>query len=149
MKNGTSKKPKKILIVTAALVVGMLVPYISRIPLAVIRGNPLIWSYMSTGADVLRWNGIHIISLIPMAIFGLIYIYGKLSWGFYASIVGHFGITSFIYYNFGEKYGLDDFLGCIFFPPMIAFVAGACGAVAFVAELIVQRITARTTNEIA
>ena len=149
MKNGTPGNRKRIIIVVSALMLGMLMPYISRIPFAIIYGDSLIWRYMSTPSDVLRWNGIHVFSLIPISIFGLIYIYGKLSWGFYASVVGHFALTSFIYYKFGEEYGRDDFLGCLVFPPMFAIASGACGAVAFIAELIVQRIKARTANEMA
>jgi hypothetical protein len=133
-----SSMRKRTAIVATALVFGMLVPYMSRIPTAFVRGIPWIWSYMSSMDDVLRWNGFHVISLIPMAIFGLVYIFGSLRWGFYASFVSHLAATSFLYYHQGNPHGPDDFLGCILFPPLLAIASGACGAVAFLAELLLQ-----------
>jgi len=124
----------------------MLVPYFSRIPTAFVRGTPWIWSYMSTTDDVLRWNGLHIISLIPLGITGLIYIFGRHSWGFYVAFAGYVAATSFVYYHQGNPPGPDDFLGCIVFPPMLAFASGVCGAVALAAQLIVQKRRSQITN---
>ena len=114
-------------------------PYLSRIPLAFTYGTNWIWSYMTNSGDVLRWNGFHLGSLIPLIMFGLLYIYGETKWAFYAGVFGHFAATCLIYYNFGEHYGPDDFLGCILFPFPIAGASILCGLIGLVAELYFKR----------
>jgi hypothetical protein len=146
MATDNSPVRKKTAFVATALLAGMLVPYISRIPGAFVHGTAWIWSYMSTSGDVLRWNGLHVISLIPIVIFGLIYIFGSQKWGFVMSVVAHLAATSFLYAHQGDPPGKDDFLGCIVFPPMLAVFAGAFGFVAFAVELFVQNRRSKITN---
>ena len=128
-------KFKKIFIVIAALFVGFLMPYLSRIPLAFTHGAAWIWKYMHTADDFVRWNGFHVASLIPIGLFGFAYLYENTKWAFCASVFGHYAATAFIYYNFGEHYSPDDFLGCIIFPFLFGGASVLCGAIALVAEL--------------
>ncbi len=130
---------KKATVVIAALIVGSLMPYVSRIPLAFKYGTPWIWKYMSNSDDVLRWNGLHLISLAAIVLFGAVYIFTQLKWQFYGSVIAHFAIVSLVYWNFEETYGIDDFLGCVFFPPFFLIASGTGGVVGLVIELIVNR----------
>jgi len=99
-----------------------------------------------------RWNGFHLFSLIPILIFGLLFVFGIVKWSFYASVFGHFLITSPIYYNFGSPAYRDDFLGCIVFPPLIGFASFVCGIIALAAELLLnmrkRRFQLMTENKI-
>jgi hypothetical protein len=131
-------KTKKVLIVGASLLLGFLMPYISRIPYSFTYGTAWIFKYMPNDGDFARWNGLHLISLIPMCIFGIVFVVANVRWCFYASVIGQVVMTSVVYYNFAEPAYSDDFLGCIVFPPMFAFVSFLCGIVALIAELIVQ-----------
>lgn len=128
---------KKSLIVAIALVLGFLMPYLSRIPYALTYGVDWIFKYMRNDGDFARWNGFHLFSLIPICLFGLVFIFGNIKWGFYASVLGHFVSTAFIYHNFAEPAYRDDFLGCIVFPPMFAIASFLCGLVGLIAELII------------
>jgi hypothetical protein len=148
MKNGAAVSPRNIITVVASMLVGMVMPYISRIPLAATYGTQWIWNYISSSGDFWRWNGFHVFSLVPIGIFGLLYIFSGYRYGFYASVVGHFAATSFIYYDFGVHHGPDDFLGCLLFPPMLAVVSFVAGGIALVAETIIER-KAQTINDIA
>lgn len=130
---------KKTFIVVAALIIGFLMPYISRIPLAFKYGIPWIWKYMSNPDDVLRWNGLHLISLAAIVLFGAIFIFTELNRQFYGSVIAHFAIVSLAYWNFEETYGRDDFLGCIFFPPFFLIASGIGGVLGLVIELILNR----------
>ena len=131
-------KLEKSLVVLAALIVGFLMPYLSRIPLAFTYGTAWIWSYMHTADDFMRWNGFHVASLIPIVIFGFVYLYANTKWAFRASVFGHYAATAFIYYNFGEHYSPDDFLGCIIFPFLFGGASLLCGAIALVVELFIE-----------
>ena len=82
----------------------------------------------------------HIASLVPMGIFGLIYIFGNFRAAFYASVAGHFLVTSLIYYRHGQPYGQDDFLGCIVYPFVIGGPSFICGSVALVATELITRL---------
>ena len=148
MKNRTSATWRKTIVVLMTFVLGMLMPYLSRIPLAFTFGTPWIWNYISSTDDLLRWNGGQIFSLIPIAMFGALYIFSSLRWGFYAAVLGHFAATSFIYHDFGLRHGPDDFLGCLVFPPMFAAASFAAGSIGLVADLIAHRkSTIKTTND--
>lgn len=150
MNNVTSTKRKKIIFVLAAMLLGMVMPYLSRIPLAMTYGTPWIWDYISSTDDFLRWNGGQIFSLIPIAAFGALYIFSSLRWGFYASVLGHFAATSFIYHDFGVRHGPDDFLGCLVFPPIFAGASFAVGFVGLVVDLIAQnKGRNKSTNDTA
>lgn len=129
---------KKSLVVAAALIVGFLMPYLSRIPLAFTHDAAWIWKYMSSSDDLIRWNGFHLFSLIPIVIFGFVYVLENVRWSFYASVFGHYAATAFIYYNFGEHYSSDDFLGCIIFPFLFGGASVLCGVIALVAELFIN-----------
>ena len=135
-------KQSKILIVIAALIVGVLMPYLSRIPLALTHGAGWIWKYMRTSDDFVRWNGFHLFSLIPIVIFGLVYVFGNARWAFYASVCGHYAVTSLIYYSHGEPPFPDDYVGCVLFPFPIAGASLLCGLIALAAELIAVRLKA-------
>ena len=131
---------KKTFIVIIALIIGYLMPYISRIPLAFKYGMPWIWKYMGEHfEDILRWNVLHIFSLVAIIVFGALFIFSKLKWQFYGSVIAHLAITSLVYYNFTETYHPDDFLECIFFPPVIAFFSGLGGLLGLGVELIIKR----------
>ena len=136
MSNTKTPIVKKSLVVIAALIVGFVMPYLSRIPLAFTYGTAWIWSYMDTADDFMRWNGFHIASLIPIVIFGFVCLYENTEWAFRASVFGHYAATAFIYYNFGEHYSPDDFLGCIIFPFLFGGASVLCGAIALVVELV-------------
>ena len=132
-------KSKKIFIVIAALIVGFLMPYLSRIPLAFTYGAAWIWKFMPNFDSVRVWNEFHLISLEPMLMFGIVYIFGNVKWTFYTAAVAHFAVTFLCYYNFEETPQRDDFLSFLVFPFIIAAPSFLCGAVALVAELIAKR----------
>ena len=81
----------------------------------------------------------HVASLVPIGIFGLTYIFGNYRAAFYVSVAGHFLVTSLIYYRHGQRYGPDDFLGCIVYPFMIGGASFICGSVALVATELITR----------
>src|SRR5215210_7790935 len=89
IKVGTINR-KKTFVVAAALLLGFLMPYISRIPYAFTFGFSWIWSYMPDSDAFFWWNRLHLYSLIPMGVFGLVFVFGNIRWGFYASAVVHF-----------------------------------------------------------
>ena len=132
--------------VIAAMIVGFLMPYLSRIPLAFKYGTPWIWKYMNDSDDVLRWNGLHSLSLAAIVLFGVIYIFTELKWQFYGSVFAHYAVTALVYYNFMEKYGSDDFLGCIFFPPFFAFISVGGGLLGLGVELVINNRTNSRKN---
>ncbi len=148
MANPKSSTVKRSLIVVAALILGECMPYIARIPLGFIYGADRIWRHTPDLDNFLRWNGMHIASLVPMGIFGLIYIFGNYRAAFYASVAGHVLVTSLIYLKHGQPYGPDDFLGCIVYPFVIGGGSFICGSVALVAaEVITKRQTPKSGGE--
>ncbi len=130
---------RKSLVVITALIIGFLMPYISRIPLAFRYRTPWIWKYMNDSDDMWRWNILHAASLLPIVIFGAIYIFTEFKWQFYTSAIAHFAITAFVYYNFMETYGRDDFLGFIVFPPVFILVSTAGGILGLAAQIIADK----------
>ncbi len=150
MKNGSSTKWKRLIVVLTALVLGMIMPYLSRLPLAMSYGTPWIWDYISSIDDFFRWNGGQIVSLLPIAAFGALYIFTNFRWSFYASVLGHFAATSFVYHDFGVRHGPDDFLGCLVFPPIFAAASIAVGFAGLVVDLIAQsKVKNISTNDTA
>jgi hypothetical protein len=131
-------KYKRGFVVGVALLLGFLMPYISRIPNSFTLGTAWIFKYMHEPEDFLLWNVCHIFSLFAIFSFGLLFVFGNINWGFYASVVGHFCITSVIYHNFSEPPASDDFLGSVLFPPAILIVSSICGSAAFATELVVM-----------
>ena len=133
------EKQTKILIVIAALIVGVLMPYLSRIPLALTHGAWWIWSYTRTSDGFIGWTGFHLFSLIPILIFGCVYVSGNAKWAFYASVLAHYAVTWRIYYSHGEPPFPDDYFGSVLFPFPIGGASLLCGLVALVVELLVVR----------
>lgn len=140
MINSKATTVNRSLIVAAALIVGELMPYLARIPLAFVYGAAWIWRHTPDLDNFLRWNGMHLGSLIPIAIFGLIYIYSSNRSAFYASVISHLAITSLLYYSHGQPYGPDDFLGCFIYPFIIGIGSLACGFIALFASALLTRL---------
>ncbi len=132
-------KIKKSLLVIAALIIGFLMPYLSRIPLAFTYGTNWIWSYMPNSDSFVVWNKMHLFSLEPIFMFGLIYILGNVKWQFYAAALAHFAVTFLCYYNFEEQPQRDDFLSFLFFPFLIGAPSFLCGVIGLIAEIFIQR----------
>ncbi len=132
-------KWKKSLIVAAALIVGFLMPYLSRIPLAFTYGAAWIWKHIDNSNDFSNWNGFHLGSLIPIVIFGLLYIFGKVKWAFYAAAFGQFAATYVLYYDFMECYENHGFLEYIILPTMIVTASFLCGITVLAAEYFINR----------
>lgn len=140
MKKIETSKIGKMFILAVALMIGFLMPYLSRIPLAFFYDAARIWRYMLSTDDFIRWNGFHLLSLFPLLLFGFLYISGNVKWAFYAACIGHFAVTFLIYFRFGEpRFGIDDFLGCIIFPPVIAVASFFCGAIGLITESFISR----------
>lgn len=139
MDNTKSVYTKKILHVVAALIVGFLMPYLSRIPLAFTYGANWIWSYMPNHDSFVVWNKLHFFSLEPIFMFGLIYIFGNVKWQFYAASLAHFAVTFLCYYNFEETPQRDDVLAIVVFPFFIGAPSFVCGLIGLVAEIVMQR----------
>ncbi len=135
------------LIVLVVLIFAELMPYLSRIPLSFVYGTAWIWKHTSTLDDFLRWNGLHLLTLIPIGVFGLIFIYGNQKLPFIASALGHFAVTCLIYYSHGEPPHNDDFLGCIAYPLPIGFAAGFTGAVALLGQTAFAAIKRRSAAD--
>lgn len=140
---------KKSLIVVAALIVGFLMPYLSRIPLAFNYGAPWIWKYINSSNDFWCWNGFHIFSLVPLFLFGILYVCENTKWSFYAALFGHLAMTFLIYHRFLEHPESDAFLGFFLHPLIIAGASFVCGIVALVAELIItnRKMNSQTKKE--
>ena len=137
----------KSLVVFGALLLGFLMPYISRIPYSFKFGFSWIWSYMNDSDAAYWWNVMHLQSLVPIVVFGLLFIFGNLRWGFYGSAVAHFAATIFFYYDHGAVPHSDDFLGFIVFPYLIGIPSFVCGVIGLIAELIVSGRRGKQINE--
>ncbi len=135
---------QRTIIVVVVLILAELMPYLSRIPLSFVYGTAWIWKYMSTIDDVLRWNGGQLLTLIPLGVFGMIFIFGNTKLPFILSTLAHFAVTCLIYYSHGEPPHNDDFLGCLVYPFPIGLAAGFAGAVALVGGTAYDAIKRRT-----
>ena len=82
MSNTKTPIVKKSLVVIAALIVGFLMPYLSRIPLALIHGADWIWKYMPDSETIKILTEFHLFSLKMVLVFGIVFIFTKLKWGF-------------------------------------------------------------------
>ena len=71
-------KQTKILIVIAALIIGFLMPYLSRIPLALINGADWFWKYMPGSESIKILTEFHLFSLKMILVFGIVFIFTKL-----------------------------------------------------------------------
>ena len=123
------------IIVGVVLIIGFLMTYLSRIPLAFERGVGWIWSYIPAG-DAQAWlffNMFHIGSLLPLILFGISYVHGKVKWAFHAAALAHFITTAFLYYDYKARYA-EDVISFIVFPVMIAFVAFVGGGIVYFIE---------------
>lgn len=144
MTNSKKLTIKKSLILAAALIIGFLMPYLSRIPLAFTYGAPWIWKYMAN-ADAFRvWNEFHLFSLEPIFMFGLVYVFAKIKWQFYAAAFAHFLVTFLCYYNFGEHPQRDDFLAFLVFPFIIGAPSFLGGLIGLAAEYFINRRKVKT-----
>jgi hypothetical protein len=131
------------IIVAAVLLIGFLMTYLSRIPLAAERGVNWIWSYIPAG-DLTAWflfNLFHLGSLAPLVLFGFFYLRGKVKWTFHVAALAHFVTTFFLYYNFEGKRA-EDVISFVLFPVIIDFVSIVAGAIAFLLEFFIERKTA-------
>ena len=147
MNNPRTLTIKRSLIVAAALVIGECMPYISRIPLAFVYGTDWIWRHTPDVDNFLRWNGMHLGSLIPIVMFGLLYIFTNMRAAFYASVIGHFAVTSLLSYSHGKPYGPDDFLGCFVYPFVIAGGSFVCGAATLVGVALITKLRSPKATE--
>lgn len=117
------------------LVIGFLMTYLSRIPLAASRGAGWIWSYIPAG-DLTAWflfNLFHLGSLVPLGMFAFFYLRGYVRWAFHVAALAHFVTTFFLYYDYEGKRA-EDVISFVVFPVMIAFVSFAAGAIVFFIE---------------
>ncbi len=148
MKDARNFIIKKLLIVGATLLLGFLMPYISRIPNAFYYGTEFIWNYTDPTGSFWYWNGFHLESLVPMFIFGMIYTFANVRWAFYASALSHFAATWFFYHDHGVVHHPDDFLGFIVYPYVIGIPSFLCGIIGLISELIIQnRKSKQLTND--
>ena len=131
---------RRTIIVVVVLIFAELTPYLSRIPLSFVHGTAWIWKYMSTFEDVLRWNGGQLLTLIPLGVFGLIFIFGNTKIPFIASTMAHFAVTCLLYFSHGEPPHNDDFLGC-------GIAAGFAGAVAIIGRTAYDAIMRRKATQ--
>jgi hypothetical protein len=123
------------IIVGVVLIIGFLMTYLSRIPLAFERGANWIWSYIPAG-DPMAWflfNVFHGGSLVPLALFGFSYLRGKVKWTFHAAALAHFVTTAFLYYDYQARYA-EDVISFVVFPGVIAFVVFVVGGVVYFIE---------------
>lgn len=147
MDKAKNLRVKKFITLIGSLLIGFLMPYLSRMPLAFKYGAAWIWSYMNDTNALIRWNTFHSFSLIPIFICGAVYIFGNVRWIFYIAALAHFAATFFCYFNFEEHPHPDDFLGFIVFPYFIGFIAFGGGIIALFAELFISRRTMKSPVE--
>ncbi|MEP6947434.1 MAG: hypothetical protein ABJA02_16065 [Acidobacteriota bacterium] len=130
---------KKAIVLAAVIVFGLLMPYLARIPLAFTYGIAWIWVFIDDAGAFMRWNGGQLVSLVFVAMFGIVYVFTRLRWSFYLSVAVHYAITIYLYCDLMAVRHSDDFLGFIVAP---LFIAPASLAAAL-AGLIVQQVLDR------
>ncbi len=137
MKDARNFIIKKLFILGTALLIGFLMPYISRIPNSFTYGTEFIWSYTKQADSFWWWNELHLGSIVPMLVFGVVFVFGNVRRAFYASALSHFAATWFFYHDHGVIPQRDDFLGFIVYPYLIGIPSFLCGIVALIVELTV------------
>lgn len=128
-------KMSRIIITAAVLIIGFFMTYLSRIPLAMLRGANWIWKYIPAG-DLTAWflfNLFHIGSLVPLMLFGYFYIRGKLKWTFHLAAIAHFVTTFFLYYNYEARYA-EDVIMFVAYPAFTACVVFVTGGIVYLIE---------------
>lgn len=123
------------IVVGSVLLIGVLMTYLSRIPLAFERGADWIWRYIPAG-DVQAWilfNLFHALSLAPLVLFGFFYLRRKIRWTFHLAAIAHFVTTFFLYYNYEARRG-EDVINFVLFPAVIASVTFAAGIIGYLLE---------------
>ena len=68
---------RKAIFVGIVLLIGFLMPYLSRIPLAFKFGAPWIWKFTPDLEAFVALGGVFIVSLFPVALFGTLFILSK------------------------------------------------------------------------
>ena len=121
------------------MIFGLLLPYLSRVPLSFTYGVAWIWVFIDDAGGFLRWNGGQLVSLVFVAMFGLVYVFSNLRWAFYLSVVCHYCITIFLYYDLMAVRHSDDFLGFIVAPFFIAPASLAAALVGLILQQVLDR----------
>jgi hypothetical protein len=123
------------IIVAVVLIIGALMTYLSRLPLAFERGANWIWSYIPAG-DAQAWvlfNFFSLCSLAPLIFIGYFYLRGNVKWTFHLAALAHFITTFFLYYDYLPRYA-EDVITFVLFPVMIASAASIMGAIVYFVE---------------
>jgi len=128
---------RKAIFVGIVLLIGFLMPYLSRIPLAFKFGAPWIWKFTPDLEAFVALGGVFIVSLFPVALFGMLFILSKFRWAFYASALTHTVGTVFFYYNIFEN-PRDEPLALAFIPIFLAVITFVSGSIGFLSELLVK-----------
>jgi len=128
---------RKAIFVGIVLLIGFLMPYLSRVPLAFKFGASWIWEFTPDLEAFVALGGVFIVSLFPVALFGMLFILSKFRWGFYVSALTHAVGTAFFYYNIFEN-PRDEPLALAFIPIFLAVIAFVSGSIGFLAELLVK-----------
>ena len=134
---------RKPLIIAAVLIAGEVMPYLSRIPRSFVHGMPWIWGYMTSFDDVLRWNIGQAVTLAPLGLFCLIYVFANRKFPLIVATLTHFSITCVLYEAHGDPPNGEDFLGSFVYPFMIALPAGVAGMAALLGQSAVEYIQRR------
>lgn len=138
MNNSNLLKARKLLIVGAALTTSLLMPYLSRMPLACVRGSDWFWQYMPDSETIGTLAMLHLFSLKAILIFGIIFVTTKFKWGFYAAAGAHFAATIFFYSHFEEAEAVDASIELLAFPFLIAAVSFLCALIGAAAEILIS-----------
>ena len=127
---------RKTIIVVIVLLIGFLMPYLSRVPLAFKYGASWIWEFTPDLGSFGAIGGLFLVSLLPVAIFGILFIFTRFRWPFYLSTLAHFAGTAFFYYNIFEdpRAVPDEPLALAFIPILLGLLALVVGSVGFLVE---------------
>ena len=129
---------KKPIVVILILLIGVLMPFLSRMPLAFRLGSAFIWRFVPDAEAFAVVMGLFIVSLIPACLFGMLYLFTRFRWAFFLSAAVHYAFTAFFYYNFLEN-PRDEPLALAFAPFFIAAFSFVGGSLGLLAEWLLTR----------
>ena len=138
LQSSTNVRMKRSIVVISLLLIGVLMPFLSRVPLAAKFGLAWIWRFVPHSEAFAVVMGVFVTSLIPLVLFGVLYVLTRFRWALFLSAAVHYSCTAFFFYDFLEN-PRDEPLALAFAPIFIGLFSFVAGCLGLLAEWLITR----------
>lgn len=130
---------RKQIILIITLVLAFLMPYLSRVPGMTTYGSDWLWSYIGGISGFLFFGAFNLISIVPLLVVGLFFIFEKVRISFALTALVHLLATYYLHHDYDLAADAQAAIGLIFIPIIILVITLPVALVSSVIEWSIYR----------